>query len=599
MKDRGNWARALRLLWEVSPWHVGGVITVAALASLLPAATVQLTTLAVQGVADAVASRGAPAAVDSAFTAGVALCGLMVLTHVLAIGRNYLETLLQLRMSNTVNERIMAKATRLRLEHFEDSTTYDRLQRASREAAYRPYQIFAHLITTVSSAVSLIAVSVVLLSWNVGVAIAILLAPLPSMASRVFYSRVGWKIENERSADRRRATYLQFLVTNDRSFKETHLFGLGPLFLGRYRDLIDRFYRVDRDLERKQAVVSGALGLLSVCAAVGATLYALQVTMASGQVGQFAGYLSAITLVQSTVQALFGGMAMLYEHNLFLGNLFGFLDIEEGGPACGTRPFPPVLSRGIEFRDVSFTYPGTETPVLSGLNLVLPAGKCVALVGQNGAGKTTLVKLLARFYEPTGGQILIDGVPLTEYDLADLRANIGVIFQDFVQYEASARENIGFGRASELDDTAAIRGAAGRADALSFVEDLPQGLDTQLGRWFAGGSQLSGGQWQKVALSRAFLRDAPIVVLDEPTAAIDAAAEAEIFARMSEIAGRATTLLIAHRFSTVRAADHIVVIDHGRVLEEGTHGDLMATDGVYANLFRLQAAGYLDEPVTS
>ncbi|MFB9903869.1 ABC transporter ATP-binding protein [Allokutzneria oryzae] len=599
MKDRGNWTRALRLLWEVSPWHVGGVIALAALASLLPAATVQLTTLAVQGVADAVSSRGAQEAVDRAFTAGVVLSVLMVLTHVLTIGRGYLETLLQLRMANNVNERIMAKATRLRLEHFEDSTTYDRLQRASREAAYRPYQIFAHLISTVSSAVSLVAVSAVLLSWNVGVAVAILLAPLPSMASRVFYSRVGWKIENERSADRRRATYLQYLVTNDRSFKETHLFGLGPLFLGRYRDLIGRFYRVDRDLERKQAVVSGLLGLLSVCAAVGAVLYALAVTIDSGQVGQFAGYLSAITLVQSTVQLLFGGLAMLYEHNLFLGNLFGFLDIEERAPVSGAKPFPSVLRKGIEFRDVSFTYPGTDSPVLSRLNLTLSAGTCVALVGQNGAGKTTLVKLLARFYEPTGGQILIDDVPLDEYDLEDLRANIGVIFQDFVQYEATARENIGFGRAGSLNDTDAIRDAAGRADALSFVEGLPNGIDTQLGRWFSGGSQLSGGQWQKVALSRAFLRDAPIVVLDEPTAAIDAAAEAEIFARMAEIAGRATTLLIAHRFSTVRVADHIVVIDRGQVLEEGSHGDLMAADGVYAKLFRLQAAGYLDDPISS
>ncbi|MFB9903862.1 ABC transporter ATP-binding protein [Allokutzneria oryzae] len=588
--------RALKLLWEVSPGHVSGVLAVAVASSVLPAFTVRLTTEAVQGVADAISGTGSA---DAAFTAGAMLAGLMVLSHVLLTGRNYLETLLQLRMANTVNERIMAKATRLQLEHFEDSTTYDQLQRASREAAFRPYQIFAHLIGVVSSAVSLAAVSAVLLSWDVSVAAAIILAPLPSMAAMVFYSRVGWKIENDRSADRRRTTYLQYLVTNDRTFKETHLFGLGPLFLDRFRGMIGEFYRVDRSLERRQALVSGLLGLLSVGAAVGAVLYALRVTLDSGQVGQFAGYLTAITVVQGSVQALVAGLAQLYEHNLFLGNLFGFLDIAERAPTSGARPFPAQLSKGIEFRDVSFSYPGTSTPVISQLNLTLPAGRCVALVGQNGAGKTTLVKLLARFYEPTSGQILVDGIPLADYDLDDLRAHIGVIFQDFVQYEATARENIGFGRASALDDTPAIRAAASRADALSFVEDLPKGLDTQLGRWFDGGRQLSGGQWQKVALSRAFLRDAPIMVLDEPTAAIDAAAEAEIFSRLTELAGGATTLMIAHRFSTVRVADHIVVLDRGQVLEEGSHSELMAVEGMYAKLFRLQAAGYLDDVHTT
>ncbi|MER6171624.1 ABC transporter ATP-binding protein [Streptosporangium sp. NPDC001681] len=588
------WARALRLLWEVNPRHVVGVLTLTAVTSVIPALNVYLTAMAVQAVADAVTDGDG---LRTALWAGGALAGLMALAHFFAVGRNYLETLLQYRMANQVNERIMAKAIRLQLRHFEDPTTYDGLQRATREAGFRPYQIFADLIAVTSNAVSLVSVTVVLLSWDVRVALVVLLAPVPTMVANLFFGRLGWKIEHDRSADRRRTTYLQYLVTTDRTFKETRLFDLGPLFLERFRAMVGRFYAVDRQLEGRQAVASALLGLLSVAAAGGAVLFAVSTTVGTGQVGQFAGYIAAITLVQGALGSLFGGIAQLYEHNLFLGNLFSFLDIPEDALPSGSRPFPATLTKGVQFRNVTFAYPGTDTPVLSNLNLFLPAGQCVALVGQNGAGKTTLVKLLARFYAPTGGEILIDGHPIEEYDLEELRRNVGVIFQDFVQYEASARENIGFGSVAALDDNEAVRRAAGQAGALPFIDELPKGLDTQLGRWFEGGRQLSGGEWQKVALARAFLRNAPIVVLDEPTAAIDAEAEAEIFGQMTRLTDRSTTLMIAHRFSTVRVADHIVVIDHGKVLEEGTHAELMDREGVYAKLFRLQAAGYLDQPV--
>lgn len=500
-------------------------------------------------------------------------------------------------MANGINTRIMEKAVRLRLEHFEDSATYDSLQLANREAAYRPYQLFTQLIAVLSSAVTLVSVAAVLLSWDPWVALAVLCAPIPAVGAGMFYSRITWRVENERAADRRRTTYLQYLVTNDRTYKETRLFGLGGFFLDRYRDLLGRFYGVDRSVARRQSTANALLGLVSVAATSGAVLFAITSTIDSGDIGRLAGYMAAVTVVQGSAQALFSGFGELYEHNLFLGNLFSFLDIPERGVTEGTRPFPARLTRGIEFRDVSFTYPGSADPVLDGFDLTLPAGRCVALVGQNGAGKTTIVKLLSRLYEPDGGTILIDGHPVQEYDLDDLRANIGVIFQDFVQYEESARANIGYAKVDALDDEDGIRRAAAQADATGFLDRLPQGLDTQLGRWFEGGRQLSGGQWQKVALARAFLRDAPVVVLDEPTAAIDAAAEAEIFEKLREISGQATTLLIAHRFSTVRVADHIVVMEQGRVLEQGTHVQLMERDGTYAELFRLQAAGYLDEPV--
>ncbi|CAM5489769.1 ABC transporter [Streptomyces xanthochromogenes] len=605
------WTRTIALLWRISPTHMLGVVITTVLAALLPAVSVQLTTDVVQRVADAVS--GDRAAVRGAMVTGIWLTAVALFGHLCATAQNYLEALLQYRLANGINTRIMEKAVRLKLEHFEDSGTYDSLQRANREASFRPYQLFTELVSVMSHAVTLVSVAAVLLSWDPWVAVAILCAPVPAVGATMFYSRMTWRIENERSADRRRATYLQYLVTTDRTYKETRLFNLGGFFLDRYRALIGGFYRVDRSLARRQSTANALLGLLSVAASSAAILFAIHSTTGSGGIGQLAGYMTAVTTVQASAQTLFSGFGELYEHNLFLGNLFTFLDIPEHEVRSGSRPFPARLTRGIEFRDVTFTYPGTAEPALRDFSLLLPAGRCVALVGQNGAGKTTLVKLLSRLYEPDRGAILIDGHPVAEYDLDTLRANIGVIFQDFVQYEESVRANIGYAELSALDappgDASVppgaetrpaedrIRRAAEQADATGFVDRLPQGLDTQLGRWFEGGRQLSGGQWQKVALARAFLRDAPVVVLDEPTAAIDAAAEAEIFEKLRAISGRATTLLIAHRFSTVRVADHIVVVERGQVLEEGTHTELMAHDGTYARLFRIQAAGYLDDPV--
>ncbi|MBB5958483.1 ATP-binding cassette subfamily B protein [Saccharothrix tamanrassetensis] len=592
-RQQNHWLRALVLLWRVSPPQMSGVLATTLVVALVPALNVSLTTHAVQSVADAVSRRDSAQALNQALLAAGAIAVVTAIAQLLTAARGYLETLLRYRMANSIQLRIMEKSVQLPLQDFEDAGTYDKLQRANRESMHRPYQIFTNLISTVSSAVSLSAVSVVLISWDVRIALLVMVAPLPSLAANIFFSRIIWKLEYDRSTDRRRVNYLQYLVTTDRNYKETRLFSLGHLFVGQFRDLVERFYLIDRKWEGRQAAATAALGMLSVATAAVAILFAVHVTVSSGTIGQFAGYVMAVTLVQTTIQTLVGSVAQLYEHNLFLGNLFSFLEKPARGPGTdGKRPFPKTLRKGIEFREVSFTYPGTDNVVLDRVNLFLPAGQCVALVGPNGAGKTTIVKLIARFYDCGGGSILIDDVPVEQYDVEDLRKNIGVIFQDFIQYEASALDNIGFGNLAARDDRAKVTEAARQAGALPFLEQLPKGLDTQLGRWFEEGRQLSGGQWQKVALSRAFLRDAPVMVLDEPTASIDAATEAEVFGRLKEIAGRATTLLIAHRFSTVRVADHIVVIDRGKVLEEGSHPELMARNGMYANLFQLQAAGY-------
>ncbi len=588
------WLRALRLLWDSSPAQALGILSATIAVAVIPAATVHLTTVSVDAVAGAVAGGGGGPYVDTAITAGLLLAGLGLAAHLLSVLQQYCATLLQYRMANTTADRIMSKAVRLQLRHFENSETYNTLQLANRESAYRPYQIFNDLTATITSAVALVSVSAVLFTWDAVVATVVLLAPIPSVLATVFYGRITWKVENDRSADRRLGAYLQYLVTTDRTFKETRLFDLGSYFVEQFRALVRGFYQVDRAIERRQSLWTGGFGLLTVGATGFAIYLAITASINAGQVGQFAGYIAAISVVQTSAQGLFIKIGQLYEHNLFLGNLFAFLDLEEDAPRSGSMPFPARLRRGIEFRDVSFTYPGATSPVLDSVSFVLTAGRCTALVGQNGAGKTTLVKLLARLYQPTSGTILVDDLPIDEYDLDELRHNIGIIFQDFVQYEATLQDNIGFGRLAERQDEEKILRAARNAGLMPFLETLPNGLGTQLGRWFQEGRQLSGGQWQKVALGRAFLRDAPIVVLDEPTASIDAAAEAEIFSRLTTIAGRATTMLIAHRFSTVRMADHIIVLERGSLLEEGSHQQLMEADGLYAKLFKLQAAGYLD-----
>ncbi|MEU6300157.1 ABC transporter ATP-binding protein [Streptomyces erythrochromogenes] len=582
--------RALGLLWEISPRQVMSVSVLSMGSACLPAVQVFFTARMVQAVVDA-AGGGTPTA--PALTAGGYLAGAAVTGHFLAVLHDHQQALLRSRLPEAVGLTIMEKSARLSLGHFEDPGTYDRLQRATRESVFRPFQVLTHLIATVSAAVSFLSVSAVLIGTSVPVALAICLAPVPAALVNLHFSRRAHAMERARAEGRRRLTYLEHLLTNDQTYKETRLFGLVPLLLHRSRTLVEGFHADDRRIEHRRAVFSALFGLISAGTLVAAILLAVRSALSTGQVGVLAGYVAGVTLIQASVRSLFAGGVHLYENCLFLGHLFEFLDMEEQ-PATARRrlPVPALLRRGIEFRDVSFSYPGDERPVLDGVSFTVPAGSCVALVGRNGAGKSTLLKLLTRFYEPTAGSILLDGRPLADYDLEELRENIGMVFQDYQQYEAPVRENIGFGKVSALDDDELLWEAAVTAGARDVLAGLPGGLDTQLGRWFADGHQLSGGQWQKVALARAVVRRAPVMILDEPTAAIDAAAEAEVFDVLRRVHGGATSLLVAHRFSAVRTADHIVVLDCGRVLEQGAHEELMAADGLYASLFDLQASGY-------
>ncbi|HEU4582140.1 MAG TPA: ABC transporter ATP-binding protein, partial [Polyangiaceae bacterium] len=426
----------------------------------------------------------------------------------------------------------------------------------------------------------------------------LLIATVPAAISEMRYAKIGFQLRNWRSPETRRLLYLEYVLANDEHVKEVKLFGLGQHLLARYRALAESFYVQDKRLAVRRAAWTQLLSLLGTLAFYGAyLLMALQAAQGKLTLGTLTLYIVSLRQGQQAFQSVLAGIGNLYEHNLYMSNLFEYLGLDSTGgapPAAASAPALPVASGAeLRFENVGFRYPGKEAWALRHLDLTIAPGESLAIVGKNGAGKTTLVKLLARLYRPTEGRILLAGIDLEEWPVDELRRRISVLFQDFNQYQLSVRENIGFGSLPHLDDSPRIERAAERGGADAVVQALPGGLDARLGTWFEKGSELSGGQWQKVALARAFMREeAQILVLDEPTAALDAEAEHAVFERFRQLSAGRTTIVISHRFPTVRMARQIIVLENGALLERGSHAELIALGGRYAHMFALQASGY-------
>lgn len=543
--------------------------------------------------------------------------GLVVAMAVVQRGLGLVRNVLGARLGVDINVMILEKALGLELRHFEDAEFYDKLTRARREASSRPIALVTESFSLVQSVLTLVGYAALLVRFSGWAVLALALATVPATVAEMRYSKIAFKIRNWRSPESRRLLYLEYVLANDEHAKEVKLFGLGPMLLERYRTLSEQFYEEDRALYVRRAKWTQLLSLVGTGTFYGA--YAVMALMAAAgtiTLGDMTMYVLAFRQGQQAFQSALGAIGDMYEHNLYMSNLWEYLKITGGGDAAATAgegegegegparaaatangaaeaPAAIAAEGGIVMEDVGFRYPGKGAWALRHVNLAIGRGESLALVGENGAGKTTLVKLLTRLYEPTEGRILLDGRDLRAWDPEALRRRFGVLFQDFNQYQLKVRENVGMGSIDHLDDEPRIERAVERGGAREVVAALAGGLDAPLGRWFQDGSELSGGQWQKIALARAFMREeADILVLDEPTAALDAEAEHAVFERFRTLAKGRTTIVISHRFPTVRMARHIVVLDHGGIVEQGTHDALVARQGKYARMFALQAEGY-------
>ena len=460
------------------------------------------------------------------------------------------------------------------------------------------------LIQTFIAFVTMIAL---LIALSPVLALVALVAPIPAFVADTRYGWRGYSFARWASPLRRRMDYLTTLVTTDTYAKEVKLFGLGPYFIDRFRKLSNAYQDRQRGLVVTRYFVGFAWSTITTLAGSLTYLYvALQAIAGRLTLGDLTLFTAAASSVQSSVQGLLTGFGSMYENNLYLNDLFELLAAPVGiehhtadeGTRSGTRaPLADAIRGEIVFDRVTFRYPGRDEDAIADVSFTIAAGETVAVVGRNGAGKSTLIKLVTRLYDPTAGRILLDGVDLRELEPADVRGLIGGMFQDYVTYQASAAENIGLGEIERMEDRDAIEDAATKGGADSLLDRLPEGWDTPLGKWFDGGVELSGGEWQKIALGRAFMRDARILLLDEPTSALDAQAEFELFARLRSLAHGRTAIYISHRFSTVRQADRILFLEHGHLVEQGTHAELMALGARYAELFTLQAAAYTGDPL--
>jgi ATP-binding cassette subfamily B protein len=592
----------LRLIWRTSPSLTTADVTLRVVRALLPVATLYVGKLIIDEVVMLAGSGRVPPDLSSWLYSGLfdrlgilllLELGLAVVSDVLGRVVSLIDSLLSQRFSDTTSTQLMEHAAMLDLEDFEDSELQDRLERARRQVSGR-MSLMTQLFGQAQDVVTIIGFSIGLVAYAPWLIVLLLLALVPAFLGEAHFNAQTYALDYRRTPERRELDYLRQTGASVETAKEVKIFGLQGFLLERYRELAKRFYDASRVLATRRALwgaVLTAVGTIGYYVAY--AFIAWRTLRGEFTIGDLTFLSGAFRRLRNLLEGLLIGFSQVAGQALYLDDLFSFFEIEpEIVSPENPRPFPAPIREGFTFEGVGFRYPGAERWAVRNLSFHLHAGEVLALVGENGAGKTTLVKLLARLYDPDEGRVLLDGHDLREYDLAELRANIGVIFQDFVRYQLTVAENIAVGRIEARGDRPRIMEAATSSTANEFIERLPRAYDQMIGKRQRDGLELSGGEWQKLAIARAYMRDAQLLILDEPTAALDARAEFEVFQRFKELSEGKTAVLISHRFSSVRMADRILVLVEGQLEASGTHEELLTTSRRYADLFELQAAGY-------
>jgi ATP-binding cassette subfamily B protein len=590
--------RALRLVWTMSPgWTAFNVILVVIL-GILPIATLFLTKLIVDSVTAGLATPEPTTAFPQVL---VYILIAAVIALVLALARSLSELTSEAQsmiVTDGVSDILHAQSIAVDLEYYEDTSYYDTLHRAQQESAYRPTRIVNGLVLIGQNAISLLGVAVLIITFSWLIALILFAAAIPVAVVRYKYARARYRFEQDMTETDRLSWYYHGLLTNSDIAKEIRLFNLGALFRKRFLDLRSDLRKGRLDLAQYRTAANVLAQAVSIIALFGSLAFIAYAGLTGTiTVGDLVMYFLAFQLGLGYIQAILGSLAGLYEDNLFLTNFYQFLDLK---PAILSPdhpvPLPKSRNQRVEFNNVHFSYRGGTKDAITGVSLAINPGEVIALVGENGSGKTTLLKLLCRLYDPDDGKITVNGIDLRDFDPVAWRKEISVIFQDYVHYYLSAGENIWVGDIEQEQDPARIAAAADRSGINPVISHLPEGYHTKLGHWFYGGQELSEGEWQKVALARAFFRDSGIVILDEPTSSLDPLAEAELFRNFRNLLEGRSAVIISHRFSTVQMADRIYLLEKGHIIEQGSHEELLRLNGRYSFLYRTQAEHYQEKP---
>lgn len=582
----------LQLIWETNRAMALGSILVRVVRAAIPLAMLQVARLIIDEVIF-LADHTGQYSHSHLFTLVLIEFGLAIFSDILNRGAALLDSLLGDLLANSTSVKLMEHAATLDLDQFEDANFYDKLERARRQTLSRTV-LMSQVLGQMQDAITMVFLAVGLLTFNPWLIVLLIIAVIPAFLGESHFNERSYSLVHGWTPERRELDYLRLTGASDETAKEIKIFGLSGFLIGRFRELSDQFYNDNRKLAIRRAGWGSLFAALGSAGYYGAYLFIIVRTVNGHiSIGDLTFYAGSFARMRGLLESILNRFSSIAEGALYLKDFFDFFAIKPNIlPKPNARAFPNPIREGFQFDNVGFKYGNSDKWAIRNLHFTLEAGEKLALVGENGAGKTTLVKLLARLYDPTEGRILLDGFDLKEYNPVDLRRNIGVIFQDFVKFQMTAAHNIAVGRIEEKDNQPRIQTSAAQSLADTVISKLPEGYNQMIGRRFAKGVDLSGGEWQKIALGRAYMRDAQLLILDEPTAALDARAEHEVFQRFAELTQGKTAVLISHRFSTVRMADRILVIERGQLLEIGSHQELLALNGRYAELFNLQAKGY-------